>query len=85
MAVGPSTAKRLVYKVLIRMRPGNPFDDDTPLSDLAFDDSPSIDAIRWEIDREHWHGLVLPMGALNGCSKVKDITKKIETAIGGSI
>lgn len=81
---GPSTAKELVYKVLTRMRPGNPFDDDTALADLAFDDGPSIDAIRWEINREHWRGLVLPMGALGGCAKVKDITKKIDKAMGGT-
>lgn len=78
----PATAHQLVYQILADMRPGNPIADDTELSALAFDDGPSKDVLRWEINRRHWHEVTLAFGALNGCSKVSDVVGVVKNAEG---
>ena len=77
-----ATAQAFVYQVLADLRPGNPIADDTPLKALAYDDAASKDVLRWEISRRHWHGVTLPFGSLNGCSKVSDVVEVVKKAEG---
>lgn len=77
----PSTPKALVYFVIQSQYSGAPFNDDTPLQNFGWDDYASKDILRWHIDQQKWHGVVLGQGALAQCTKVSDVTAVVTAAV----
>lgn len=74
----PSNAKQFVYAIMDELLPGMKIADDTALADLGYDDAPSLDVIRGDIDRHHWHGVALGAWALSDCEKISDIIKIVK-------
>ena len=75
----PANAKQLVHSVMNELLPGIKITDGTALASLGYDDFASKDIIRGTIDSRNWHKVVLGFGALDGCSKVSDITEIVKS------
>jgi hypothetical protein len=75
-----NNAKALVYSVMRVLLPATKIADGTELSKIGYDDFQSKDIIRGTIDDRNWHNVNLGFGALDGCSKISDITKIVKAA-----
>jgi hypothetical protein len=74
----PSNAKQFVYAIMGELLPGITITDDTALADLGYDDVPSKDVIRGNIDRHRWRNVALGAWALNDCATISDIIKVVK-------
>ena len=77
-----ASARELVYEIFGKRFPGTMINDNTKLANMGIDDGITKQEICSLINGENWRDLKLPMGALSGCSTIKDITTVVENAAG---
>jgi len=77
-----TNARELVYEIFGKRFPGTMINDNTKLANMGIDDGITKQEICSLINENKWRDLKLPMGALSGCSTIKDITAVVEKAAG---
>ena len=77
-----ASARELIYEIFGKRFPGKMINDTTKLAGMGIDDGTTKQEICRLINECKWRGIELPMGALSGCSTIKDITSVVEKAAG---